>query len=633
MELCSKLQSVGVRVRVRSGGSPAPSCPMSSPESPNDHDEVSTSTAPERNQRALWGRFGKGPRRLLLAVWLLAAATLWFVSGSRSDTVEQVDLSEALALIDAGDVERVEMDDSERGARLISGDTIVEFSYPVGFGPDIVEAALDNDVEVSAEGFSTPSFWTNALLTLLPLIVIALLLVAYLMRRGGKGVLSIGKLPEGRGSAVKGSDVRFGDVAGSDEIVDELRELVDYLHEPERFTKLGATVPKGFLLSGPPGTGKTLLAKAIAGEAGVAYFALSGSDFVETFVGVGAARVRNVFKEARKAERAIIFIDELDAVGRARVAGPSNGSNSEEERTLNALLVEMDGFHGSGVLVIGATNRPEILDTALLRPGRFDRRITIGLPDRAARTAILDVHLRGRPGAENIDTEAFAKRCVGLTGADLAGIVNDAALLGGRDNADALEEHHLASALSTSVLGRKRTNAERSEIDRDITAWHEAGHATVALLESCLADPVAVSILPRGTSGGVTWLGGEDELYLTRSSANARLRMTMGGRAAEMLLLDGDYTSGAASDLAAARSLAAKMVNEWGMGESLVLHGDAVDNSVTAMLDAALRDATAALVANRVLFDAIVSVLIEDEEVDGALLEVLRDSLAVVPQS
>jgi len=362
-------------------------------------------------------------------------------------------------------------------------------------------------------------------------------------------------------------ETTFADVAGCEEAIEDLRELVEFLRDPERFERLGAKVPRGALLVGPPGTGKTLLARAVAGEAGVPFFASAGSDFVELYVGVGAKRVRELFAKANEAGRAIIFLDEIDAVGRARSDQPdaSAGAHIEQENTLIALLNELDGFTGTGVIVIGATNRPDVLDPALTRPGRLERRVQVPNPDRRGREQILRVHTENKPLAEDVDLAAVAKRTPGTSGAGLAHIANEAALEAARRGLDRISQSCFDDAIANVAMGRARHSAVVTERDRRITAWHEAGHALAALLEEHAEDPVAVSITPRGPAGGVTWLNGSDDQFLSRSAARAQLVVALAGRAGEELLLDGEFTQGAQSDLLSATQLAGQMVTRFGM--------------------------------------------------------------------
>jgi cell division protease FtsH len=432
--------------------------------------------------------------------------------------------------------------------------------YPLGYGTKMVESYA-GEVKVVAAPLGSTSLWRSLFLTMVPVLFIVAAM-AFFLRASVRG--------RGLGLGVKGAmntvpATRFGDVGGVDEVVEELEEVVAYLHDPGRFVALGAKVPRGVLLVGPPGTGKTLLAKAVAGEAGVAFFALSGSDFVDTFVGVGASRVRQVFEKARKAGKAIVFIDELDAVGRARGAGPSNGATEESDRTLNALLVEMDGFAESGVIVLGATNRPEVLDPALLRSGRFDRKITIGAPDRRGRAQILGLLVRGKSLGSDVDLGDLAGRTSSMTGADLGFLVNEAALAAGREGASAIFQRHFIAALEVVAIGRARTSMVVSEQDRRLTAWHEAGHAVVAFALEGADNPVLVSIVPRGSAGGVTWMDADDRHFVTRSRAMAQLSVYLGGRAGEEVLVGDDFTSGVASDLRAAGQLAHTMVTQWAM--------------------------------------------------------------------
>jgi cell division protease FtsH len=445
----------------------------------------------------------------------------------------------------------------------------------------------------------------------------------------------LGAFQKGKGLATEVPETRFGDIAGASETVDELREVVEYLHAPARFAAAGATVPRGFLLVGPPGTGKTLLARAVAGESGVPFFALSGSDFVETFVGVGAARVRKVFERARKCDRAIVFIDEIDAIGKARGSGPSSGANDEREGTLNALLVEMDGFDESNVIMLGATNRPDVLDPALTRPGRFDRQIAVPAPDRRGRTAILELHARGRRLDPGVDLVGLGRRTAGLSGADLAFLVNEAALEAARARATVITDAHFDAALATAVLGKERRSAVISERDRRITAFHETGHALAALLLPEADDPVSVTIIPRGIAGGVTWMSGDDDAYMTRHQARARLTVMLAGRAAEERLLDGDFTQGASGDLKAATDLATAMITDYGMGSmglaalsserlSAGTTVDEVNAEVNRMLERALTEARRLLDDNAGLLESVAGALLSEETLSLADLQRIR---------
>jgi cell division protease FtsH len=405
---------------------------------------------------------------------------------------------------------------------------------------------------------------------------------------------------------------RFSDVAGCDEAIFDLREVVDFLKDPERFTRLGAKAPRGFLLYGPPGTGKTLLARAVAGEAGVPFFATAGSDFVEIYVGSGPKKIRALFAKARKADKAIIFIDEIDAVARTRSAGPGN-SSQEHDNTLIALLAEMDGFTASNVVVIGATNRLDSLDPALLRPGRMGSKISVPNPDRRGRHAIIDVHTRNKPLAADVDLGLVAARTPGMSGAELDAIANEAALEGVRRELDEIDAACFDSAIATIAMGRARTSALVTAGDRTITAWHEAGHAVLALVQADSPDPVSVSIIPRGAAGGVTWMSGSDDQFMSRSTARARLAVALGGRAAEEALLDGEFTQGAYSDLTSATRLAADMVHRYGMTRHGLMvrddDGTKGDDVVEELLNQALETARGALVEHRDLFRAIVAAL------------------------
>jgi cell division protease FtsH len=384
------------------------------------------------------------------------------------------------------------------------------------------------------------------------------------MTTGGSGSRRLGhkKAPAVEPATVP--ETRFSHVAGCDEAKAELLELVMFLKEPERFTRTGATAPKGALLTGPPGTGKTLLARAVAGESGVPMFTAAGSDFVEKYVGVGAQRIRALFAAARKHERAIIFIDEVDAVARRR-GGDGETAHIESETTLIALLSEMDGFHTSNVIVIAATNRADMLDPAITRPGRLDRKVEVPNPDRRGREQILAVHTMGKPIADGVDFTALARRTPGFSGAQLGALVNEACVDAVRRDLAEVTAECFEHAVATIAMGRARTSALVTDHDREVTAWHESGHTLAAYLQEQADDPVQVTIIPRGPAGGVTWMSGNDDQFLPRRKAHAQLVTAMAGRAAEEILLDGEFTQGAAGDLQSATELATSMATRYGM--------------------------------------------------------------------
>jgi cell division protease FtsH len=499
-------------------------------------------------------------------------------------------------------------------------------------------------VTINAHPLSSgPSFIAELLFGFGPTLLLILLFVLIMRRAAGAGgaggLMSFGRSRARRVEAAE-QPVTFKDVAGIDEAKEELTEIVDFLKNPQKYVRLGGRIPRGVLLSGAPGTGKTLLARAVAGEAGVPFFLMSASEFVEMIVGVGASRVRDLFQQAKQAAPAIIFIDELDAVGRSRAAGGANisGGHDEREQTLNQILTEMDGFDPRmGVIVLGATNRPEILDPALLRPGRFDRRVSVQPPDRAGREAILRVHTRSVPLADDVDLGDVASSTPGMVGADLANLVNEAALLAARRNHDRVTREDLSISLERIVLGAER-KVMLTEDDRRRTAYHEAGHAIVGMLTPG-ADPVRkVSIIPRGQSLGVTFSAPDaDRFNFEQQYLLAQINVALGGRVAEELVFD-DVTTGAESDIQHLTQIARHMVGRWGMSRAIgpiavipqdgmgpLLPGAAetsestqrlVDEEVRRIVESAYKEVTELLRAHRSNLDSLVSALLERETLD-----------------
>lgn len=524
---------------------------------------ASQSDQPDQNR-------GKNPSYPKLAVVLITAVALFlFVTygplrGSSSPT--SVTLSSATQAIAAHHVASAVVDDQSQLLTLhLKNGTVEQTPFPYTYGTTLTKDLLASGAKVSASAAQGQNILISLLQLSFPVILIIAFLLYFMRKHGGLGVT---RFSSGKDSAVKVPSTRFTDIAGSPEVVRELEEVVEFLHNPTRFTAAGARLPHGFLLVGPPGTGKTLLAQAVAGEAGVPFFALAGSDFVEAYVGVGAARVRTVFEKAKKAGRAIIFIDEIDAIGRSRSSGPTNAGQQEHENTLIALLSEMQGFSNHQIIILAATNRPDVLDRALTRPGRFDRTIEVPAPDRKARLDILRLHARGLRMDDAVDLESLARRTVGMTGADLSQLLNEAALESARRHESAISPGAVEAAYRVTTIGRERRSAALSEKDQRITAYHEAGHAVAALLLPDVENPVSVSIIPTGRAGGVTWMGGRDDNYSTKSQLLQELVVMLGGRAGEMRLLNGDFTHGAASDLKAATDQCVNMITRFGMGKS-----------------------------------------------------------------
>ena len=489
---------------------------------------------------------------------------------------------------------------------------------------------------------------TNFLWGIAPFVVLGLLFWFFFIRQikaAGKGALSFGK-SKARMLAKDRNKTTFKDVAGVEEAMEEVSELVEFLKDPKKFQRLGGRIPKGVLMIGPPGTGKTLLAKAIAGEADASFFSISGSDFVEMFVGVGASRVRDMFEQARKSTPCLIFIDEIDAVGRSRGHG-LGGGNDEREQTLNALLVEMDGFDTQeGIIIIAATNRPDVLDPALLRPGRFDRQVTVNLPDVRGREAILKVHAKNVKLAPTVDLSIIARGTPGYSGAELANLLNEAALLAARTGKKSIEQPELEEARDKVRWGRERRSMAMSDEEKRATAWHEAGHALVSVLLKHTHPLHKVTIIPRGRALGVTMsLPKEDMLNMRRKQAIDTIIMTMAGRIAEEYVTD-DISSGAAMDIQQATALAKAMVMHWGMSEKLgnVLYGEAqeyvflgrdmmrtkdysestaqdIDTEVKRIVDGAFQTAKQLIETNRDKLELVANGLLEYETLDGAQVE------------
>ncbi len=444
-----------------------------------------------------------------------------------------------------------------------------DFETIIFADPNIAEFLLANNVQVNYDAVTT-SWWSSLLLTLLPMLVIVGLFLFLMQQSQGSGgkVMQFGKT-RAKLHTDDRKKVTFADVAGVDEVKEELEEVVGFLKDPRKYNAMGARIPKGVLLYGPPGCGKTLLARAVAGEAGVPFFSISGSDFVEMFVGVGASRVRDLFEQAKKHSPCIIFIDEIDAVGRQRGAG-LGGGHDEREQTLNQLLVEMDGFAtNEGIIVMAATNRPDILDPALLRPGRFDREVTVDSPDVLGRKQILDVHAKGKPLDENVDLDVIARRTPGFTGADLANVLNEAALLAARHDQKKIGQPEMEQAVERVIAGPEKKSRVISDKEKKLVAYHEAGHAVVAYYLPN-SDPLhKISIIPRGRAGGYTLLlPKEDRHYTTKSHMLDQIVMLLGGRVAEALALD-DISTGAQNDLERATATVREMITRYGMSTEL----------------------------------------------------------------
>ncbi|MEW6173186.1 MAG: ATP-dependent zinc metalloprotease FtsH [Bacillota bacterium] len=516
-------------------------------------------------------------QRLLknLGIYLLIVLVIVMLiryAPARNNDVKSIPYNQFLQELDKGEISSVVVR-TENSTNFITGtkrdNTKFETKGPI-LDDTLINALREKGVKMEWQPPPQPAWWTNLLAAFLPVLIVVGLFFFMIQQTqgGGSRVMSFGK-SRARLHSDERKRVTFADVAGIDEVKEELQEVVEFLKNPRKFSEVGARIPRGVLLFGAPGTGKTLLARAVAGEAGVPFFSISGSDFVEMFVGVGAARVRDLFEQAKKNAPCIVFIDEIDAVGRQRGAG-LGGGHDEREQTLNQLLVEMDGFNpNDGIIVVAATNRPDILDPALLRPGRFDRQIVVDMPDINGRRAILNVHARGKPLAEDVDLDVVARRTPGFSGADLSNVVNEAALLAARQDRKKIQMADMERAAERVIAGPEKKSRVISEREKWLVSYHEAGHAIVGyLLPYC--DPVhKISIIPRGRTGGYTLLlPKEDRYYMTRSQLLDQITMLLGGRVAEDLMLK-EISTGAQNDLERATEVARRMIMEYGMSEEL----------------------------------------------------------------
>ncbi|MGB3788976.1 MAG: ATP-dependent zinc metalloprotease FtsH3 [Phormidesmis sp.] len=593
---------------------------------------------------------------VLLVVVVIALATAFF-DQPRVETQSQR-YSQFINDVQQGRVESVSITSDKSQARFASPDGTGRVVVNLPQDPGLVDLLTSNNVDITVQPTQDESAFVKLFSAL---IIPALLLVAlfFLFRRASNGpgsqAMNFGK-SKARVQMEPQTQVTFGDVAGIDQAKLELTEVVDFLKNADRFTAIGAKIPKGVLLVGPPGTGKTLLAKAVAGEAGVPFFSISGSEFVEMFVGVGASRVRDLFEQAKTNAPCIVFIDEIDAVGRQRGAG-LGGGNDEREQTLNQLLTEMDGFEGNtGIIIIAATNRPDVLDAALLRPGRFDRQVVVDRPDYSGRLEILNVHSRGKTFSQDVDLEKIARRTPGFTGADLSNLLNEAAILAARRNLTEIAMDEVNDAIDRVLAGPEKKDRVMSEKRKVLVAYHEAGHALVGALMPDY-DPVQkISIIPRGRAGGLTWFTPSEErlesgLY-SRSYLQNQMAVALGGRLAEEIVFgDEEVTTGASNDLQQVANTARQMVTRFGMSEVLgpvalgrqqgnpFLGRDiaserdfsektaaSIDSEVRGLVDQAYARCKQVLVENRHILDQLADMLVEKETVDSEELQTLLAS-------
>jgi len=591
----------------------------------------------------------------LLAIVVVSLATAFF--DKQPPSRETLRYSQFIEKVQTGKIEKVRISADRSIAVVQDGNNRIVVNLPND--PELINILTSNKVDISVLPQNDDGFWLKALSSLF-FPVLLLVGLFFLLRRAQSGpgnqAMNFGK-SKARVQMEPQTQVTFGDVAGIDQAKLELSEVVDFLKNADRFTAVGAKIPKGVLLVGPPGTGKTLLARAVAGEAGVPFFSISGSEFVEMFVGVGASRVRDLFEQAKTNAPCIVFIDEIDAVGRQRGAG-LGGGNDEREQTLNQLLTEMDGFEGNtGIIIIAATNRPDVLDAALLRPGRFDRQVVVDRPDYAGRLEILNVHARGKTLSKDVDLEKIARRTPGFTGADLSNLLNEAAILAARRNLTEISMDEVNDAIDRVLAGPEKKDRVMSEKRKELVAYHEAGHALVGALMPDY-DPVQkISIIPRGRAGGLTWFTPSEDrmdsgLY-SRSYLQNQMAVALGGRLAEELIYgEEEVTTGASNDLQQVARVARQMVTRFGMsdrlgpvalgrqqgnmflGRDIAAERDfseetaaAIDDEVRNLVEQAYRRCKAVLVANRHVLDQLAAMLIEKETVDSdELQELLANS-------
>ncbi|ABG52807.1 FtsH peptidase homologue, chloroplast. Metallo peptidase. MEROPS family M41 [Trichodesmium erythraeum IMS101] len=588
----------------------------------------------------------------LLAIVVIALATAFF--DQQPQARETWKYSQFIQQVENKNVEKVDISADRTVARVkVADGSVVRVNLPND--PDLINILTQNNIDISVLPQNEEGFWVRALSSLFfPILLLVGLF--FLLRRAQSGpgsqAMNFGK-SKARVQMEPQTQVTFSDVAGIEQAKLELTEVVDFLKNADRFTAIGAKIPKGVLLVGPPGTGKTLLAKAVAGEAGVPFFSISGSEFVEMFVGVGASRVRDLFEQAKSSAPCIVFIDEIDAVGRQRGAG-LGGGNDEREQTLNQLLTEMDGFEGNtGIIIIAATNRPDVLDAALLRPGRFDRQVVVDRPDYAGRLEILNVHARGKSLSKDVDLEKIARRTPGFTGADLSNLLNEGAILAARRNLTEISMDEVNDSIDRVLAGPEKKDRVMSEKRKELVAYHEAGHALVGALMPDY-DPVQkISIIPRGRAGGLTWFTPSEDrmdsgLY-SRAYLQNQMAVALGGRLAEEIVFgDEEVTTGASNDLQQVARVARQMVTRFGMsdrlgpvalgrqngnmflGRDIMSERDfseetaaAIDDEVSNLVDQAYRRAKEVLVGNRHILDRLAEMLVDKETVDSDELQEL----------